>query len=123
MAQSNETGAKTYQRERKYRRFDLMYPVHLKVQLGTIASELDAMSRNVSLGGLLVETTSPIPPESLVSFVVTLKGGGMVHPVELTGEGEVVRVQPAGIGGGFAIAVECKNPITQIERYLPASNG
>jgi len=123
MAQPHDATAKTYPQERKYRRFDLRYPIHVKVQSGTVASELEAITTNVSLGGLLLQTASLIPPHSRVSFVLTLKGGRIVHPVEVVGEGEVVRVQPSGLGGGFAIAVECKYPITQIERYLPATAG
>ena len=121
MDQLHDTPGKTYPQERKYRRFNLKYPVHVKFQSGNMTSELDGMSRNVSLGGLLLETTSPIPPHSPVSFVLTLRGGTIVRPVEVAGEGEVVRVQPHGLGTGFDIAVECKKPIAQIERYFPAA--
>lgn len=123
MDQPHDTTGKTYPQERKYRRFNLKYPVHVKFQSGNVTFELDAMSRNISLGGLLLETNSPIPPHSPVSFVMTLTGGAIVRPVELAGEGEVVRVQPGGLRAGFDIAVECKKPITQIEHYLPAATG
>ena len=122
MADPNDSDTKTYAQERKYRRFDLKYPVHVKFQSGSVMSELDGMSRNVSLGGLLLDTPSRIPPETPVTFVMTLRGGSITHPVELAGEGEVVRVQAGAHGMGFGIAVECKRPITQIERYLPVSN-
>src|SRR5215468_3035794 len=111
MDQPHGITGKTYPQERKYRRFKLKYPVHVKFQSGNVTSELDATSRNVSLGGLLLETTSPIPRHSPVSFVLTLRGGTIVRPVELAGEGEVVRVQPSGLGTGFDIAVKCKKPI------------
>ena len=119
MDQPKGTPAKTYPQERRFRRFNLHYPVHVKFQPGNVTSELDAVSRNVSLGGVLLETTSPIPLHSPVSFVLTLRGGRIVHPVELVGEGAVVRVEARGAGAGFAVAVECKQLITHIERYLP----
>ena len=122
MVQPNDSDAKTYAQERKYRRFDLKYPVRVKFQSGNGTAELDAVSRNVSLGGLLLDTPSQIPPQTPVTFVLTLRGGRSVRPVELAGEGKVVRVQPGALGMGFGVAIECKRPITQIERYLPAGN-
>lgn len=119
MAQSGDTTTRTYPQQRRYRRFDLQYPVHLKFVSGDLVSELDAVSRNVSLGGMLLETARVIPQHSPVSFLMTVHGGRIVRPIELAGHGEVVRVERSG-EAGFAIAVQCKNPITQIEPYLPA---
>jgi hypothetical protein len=109
---------KAYARERRYRRFNLNYPVHVKFRSGNSVSELDATSRNVSLGGMLLETASPIPERTPVSFVMTLGGGRIVRPIELTGDGHVVRVESSQAPSAYAIAVQCKNPITQIEPYL-----
>jgi PilZ domain len=107
-----------YAQERKYRRFNLRYPVRLKFSSGTLASELDAMSRNVSLGGMLLETASAIPERTAVSFVMTLGGGRIARPIELTGDGHVVRVESSQAPSAYAIAVQCEHPITQIEPYL-----
>jgi hypothetical protein len=112
---------KTYAQERKYRRFNLKYPVHVKVYSGNVVSELDTVTRNVSLGGMLLETAAVIPQHSPLSFVMTLRGGRIVRPIELAGQGKVVRVETLAAGAGFAVAVECNNPITQIEPYLPAA--
>lgn len=112
-----------YAQERKYRRFNLSYPVHVKFRSGTSVSELDAVSRNVSLGGMLLETASCIPERTPVSFVMTLQGGRIVRPIELAGEGQVVRVETGGAPAGFAIAVQCKHPITQIEPYLSQASA
>ena len=46
---------------RKYRRFSVSYPVHMKFHLEDSVSELQAVTKNVSIGGLLIETASPIP--------------------------------------------------------------
>lgn len=106
--------------ERRYPRFKLRYPVHGKFYSGTVVSEFDAVSRNVSIGGLLLETTSEIPRDSPVSFTMNIGGGRVVHPIRLAGEGEVVRVKPFGPGSWFEVGVACKRPIAQIENYLTA---
>jgi len=36
------------------------------------------------------------------------------------GEGEVVRVERLEFDAGFAIAIECQHPITDVENHLPA---
>jgi len=105
--------------ERKYPRFKLRYPVHGKFYSGKAVSEFDAVSRDVSICGLLLETASEIPRHSPVSFTMTIEGGRIVHPIRLAGEGEVVRAEPSGPGAWFAIALACKDPIAQIENYLP----
>ena len=105
--------------ERKYPRFKLRYPVHGKFCSGEAVSEFDAVSRNVSIGGLLLETTSTIPAHSSVTFTMTVEGGSIIRPIRLGGEGEVVRLEPAE-PGVFAVALVCKYPIAQIENYLTA---
>jgi hypothetical protein len=108
--------------ERRYRRFKLRYPVHLLFRSGELISEVDAISRDASIGGLLVESPTPIPQCSLVNFVIRLSG--RTHrPVDLMGEGRVVRVEHAKAEPEFVVAIECNNPITQIEPYLPADSS
>jgi hypothetical protein len=41
--------------ERKYRRFTLQYPVHLKAYSSDLMVEFEAVSRNISICGLLLE--------------------------------------------------------------------
>ncbi len=106
-------------RERKYRRFKLTCAVHLLFRTGERISEVDAVSHDVSIGGLLLECSIWIPQGSTVIFIISLRARTL-RPVELMGEGRVVRVQKVGPGAEFAIAIECKNPISQIESYLPA---
>jgi hypothetical protein len=101
--------------QRKHRRFNLRYPVHGTFSCGNSTSDFDAVSRNVSLGGLLMETASEIPLPSAVSFTMTLQGGMVVRPMRLAGDGEVVRVETTGPGVWFAVAVACKQPIAHME--------
>jgi hypothetical protein len=103
-----------FRRERKYRRFSLSFPVQLKFHAGDLEAELHAVSRNVSVGGMLLEAASPIPQRCAVSFTLTLQGGDIVRPIQLAGEGEVVRIQPQEAGAGFAIAVQCSQPLTEV---------
>jgi hypothetical protein len=119
MAKPDETTPNAPPQERKYRRFNLRYPVHVTFHSGNLVSELDAVSRNVSLGGMLLETAAVIPQHSPVSFLMTVQTGRMVQPIKLAGEGEVVRVENVPAGAGFAVAVACKYPIAQIESILP----
>jgi hypothetical protein len=106
--------------ERRFRRFSLRYPVHVTFHAANCVAEFDAVSNNVSIGGLLLETACHIPPHSLVSFVMTVQGGPVVRPIQLTGDGEVVRVEPRKSAAGFAVAVECKRPVTQVKNCHPA---
>ena len=99
-----------YIKERRYRRFDLRYPVHVQVHAGASASELDAVSRNVSLGGMLLEAGTSIPQQCKVMLTMTLQGDHFVRPIQLTAEGRVVRVEQTN--PGFAIAVECSRPLS-----------
>lgn len=118
MDQQDDTTRSTARQERKFRRFKLRYPVHVEFRSGELASELDTVSRNVCAGGLLLEAPVLIPQGSAVSFVMILRGSQFVQPIELSGEGDVVRVEPGGPEAGFGIAVRCTTPIRQFENYL-----
>lgn len=107
-----------YPKERKYRRFDLRFPVSLRLP----SQELKAITRNVSIGGLLLNTTDYIPPHTQLTFTMEVRGPASSRPVHLFGKGEVVRAETLGTGSGFAIAVECQHPITQMEHHLPAAS-
>ncbi len=98
--------------ERRFQRFNLRFPVHVKFSSG----ETDATSKNISIGGLLLESKCPIPHHSGVEFTITL-GGETPRSIVLGGTGEVVRIEP-GDTGTFRIAVACAHPIHRIENYL-----
>ena len=109
----------SFQEKRRYRRFKLQYPVDVLFRSENLISTVEAFSRDVSAGGLLLEAPRLIPPHSKVSFVMSLQGP-MLPSIKLMGEGEVVRVAPCAAVDRFVIAVECKNPITQIQPSLPS---
>ncbi len=111
-----------YPRERRYRRFDLHFPVHLSFPSAGSVGELHATSRNVSIGGLLLKTSDSLPPHTQVSLIIDVKAPRLRRPIRLLGEGEVVRVEQLEPGAGFAIAIECKHPIAEIENHLPAAS-
>jgi hypothetical protein len=106
---------------RKYRRFWLRYPVLVEFSSGNAICKVQTVSRNVSIGGLLLESSSVLPQSQPLSFTLTVEGGLIVRPIKLLGEGKVVRVEPHLPGAGFAIAVECTHPMTQMEGYLVGS--
>jgi PilZ domain len=97
--------------QRKHRRFAVSYPVKVKWRLENSVSELQAVTKNVSVGGLLLETASPVPQDCPVDFIMTLHGGHVTRPIPVIGEGQVVRVEPHGPGAGFAVAIKCKREI------------
>jgi hypothetical protein len=121
MGKPNNMGRPASQPQRRHRRFSVRYPVEVKFPPGNTLSWIQAVSTNVSVGGVLLETDAPLPQHCDVSFVMTVQEHYVVGPIQLVGEGEVVRVEPHRSGSGFAIAVRCKRPIAKLEDYLPAS--
>lgn len=109
--------------ERKFRRFNLNYPVLLRFPKGKSFLEIQATSRNVSIGGLLVDSSSPIPGDASVSFTIKVEGGRVLRPVHLTGEGLVVRVEKNAKARKFTVAVQCNQPIAHLEEWLPAGKA
>ena len=118
MEKLNYTASTSALQQRKHRRFSLQYPVRLKVHSAGSMMELDAMSRNISIGGLLLETSSMIPQHTPVSFVMTVQSPLVVRPIQFVGEGKVVRIDGTAPAQVFAIAVECERPITRIDESL-----
>jgi hypothetical protein len=121
MAELPHPGRQPDPKKRRYRRFSLRYPVNVKFDLGNSVSELRAISDNISLGGVLLQADSAIPQHCDVSFIVTVRDHHIIGPTQIVGEGEVVRVEPHSSGAGFAIAVACRHPISELRGYLPAS--
>ena len=108
----------SYSPARKHRRFDLRFPVSLSFAANGVPRALDAISKNVSVGGVLVEAGDQVPLRTQVSWTMNVVGPRSRRPVVLLGEGEVVRVESIGSGTGFVIAVKCREPITEIEEHL-----
>jgi PilZ domain len=112
---------------RKHRRFLLQHPVRMTVHFADSAVEIEGVSRNVSIGGLLMESSRRVPPHAAVSFVMTVRGKHALRPMQFKGEGKVVRVDPSvdtkKEKAAFAIAVECQRPITQLDDYLGATGS
>ncbi len=108
----------SYTKARKHRRFDLQFPVSLSFAANGAPREIDAVSKNVSVGGVLIEADDQVPLRTQVSLMMNVVGPRSRRPVVLLGKGEVVRVESMGPGSGFVIAVECRQPITEIEEHL-----
>jgi hypothetical protein len=123
MEEINHVAQSASTQERKYRRFSLQYPVQLRVHSADLMLEFEAVSRNISICGLLLEASSLIPQNTPVSFIVTVKRGELGRPIQLVGDGRVVRVDPKEAEDVFAIAVECQRPIAQVDAYLPAAGS
>lgn len=105
---------------RAYRRFELQFPVRIRFQNGSVRQEVEGVSKNISVGGLLVRSTIPIPQHASVSFIISLHGSEAVRPVHVMGEGEVVRVLEHG--GVYLMAVKCNEPVVHLEDFLREGN-
>ena len=110
-----------YARQRRHQRFDLQFPVCLSFPSAGVVRKLETVSSNVSIGGLLLKARAPIPPRTLVKLTMDVRGPQGRRAVRLQGEGEVVRLEPLEPGDGFAIAIECKKPISEIRGLLPVA--
>jgi hypothetical protein len=108
-------------RERKYRRFNIQFPVRVSFPSAGLRRSLIAVSKNVSIGGILVKAENQIPAHTAVSLTIDVRGLGSGRAVRLLGEGEVVRVESLGANAGFAIAIECSQPIREMQQYLPTA--
>ena len=109
-----------HQKERRHRRFDLQFPVSLSFPSEGAVRELEGISRNVSIGGLLLKVNDPVPVRTRVSLPMEVQGPWTGRPVRLRGEGEVVRVERLESGAGFAIAIACNRPIAELKQHVPA---
>ena len=98
-----------------YRRFPLEYSVPMKFQCGGSAVKVEAISQNVSIGGLLVRSASMIPLHTTVTFAMHAQGEKVIRPICLVGEGKIVRVEKSATDAIFAIAVQCNTPVTHSE--------
>lgn len=104
---------------RSYRRFALAFPVRLKYQTESMTAEIETVSQNLSIGGLLVRSASPVPEHTNVSFVLSVHGRHAIRPIHLQGEGQIVRIETGEGEGTFVMAVKCNAPVTQLEEFLP----
>ncbi len=71
---------------------------------------------------MLLQAGDAIPLHSQVNLTMDVRIAGSRRRVRLTSEGEVIRVESGGPDGGFAIAIECKRPIKEIETRLSVAS-
>lgn len=107
-----------YPKQRRFRRYNLEFPVSLTFSVGGQTQEIETVSKNVSTGGVLLKAGDQIPLHTAVSLIMNVQGQALRRPVRLVGEGEVVRVEELSAAKEFAIAIECRSAITQLEDQL-----
>jgi len=118
MAKLPKPGQPPASERRQRRRFELRYPVHLWIQFPDSPGEIEAVSKNAAVGGLLLSSAVMIPQHTAVGFVMTIQSAQAVRPIHLVSDGEVVRVESQASGAGFAIALKCTHPISELENDL-----
>ena len=102
---------------RKHRRFDLQFPVLLSFPAGGEPRELEGVSENVSLGGVLVRAGDEIAVRTKVVLKMEVVSPRSRRSLRLAGEGEVVRVEAVEGGAAFVIAVKCDR-LAEMEGYI-----
>jgi hypothetical protein len=83
--------------------------------------DIDVVSRNISLGGLLVRSATLIPPDTAVTVTLCVYGKAAVRPVHLLGEAHVVRIEQGEKEASFGVAMQCNAPLVELEEYLPGA--
>ena len=104
--------------ERKFRRFDLEWFAHVRFPSGDAIAEIDAVTRNISHYGLLLESACLIPYGSSVELTITVPEVSTSRSFKITGGGKVVRIEARETAEGFGIAVDCSEPIALTELCL-----
>jgi len=89
---------------RSERRFPLRQPASLKFLEGT-ATELTAVTENVSAHGALLQSEMEIPVGAKAEITLILPEGP-----PLKGSGEILRAERSAQGGSYFVAMHCDVP-------------
>jgi len=106
------------EKARRFRRFNIEYPVLVQYQTGGSTADVEAVTKNVSIGGILIRSAIVIPLNTPVRFRICIRKDKRARCIHLVGEGKVVRVESAENKAEVAIAVECDVPISHLEENL-----
>jgi hypothetical protein len=107
---------------RKHRRFSFRYRVTVSFRENGRDLQLEGFTKDVSAGGLLLECATRLPKDSCVSLTIVAEGKAVVHPIEFTGEGRVMRVELDAASSLYAIALKCARPL-QFHPFEPKDNS
>ena len=99
--------------QRKYRRFNLRCPVLISTSFENSLREVEGITINVSLGGLLLEAPSLASRNNTARFIMSVKSPPVTHPIVLAGTGKIVRVVRHGTG--CVIAIQCASPLAEMD--------
>ncbi len=116
--QSREAEPIRYAQQRKHRRFDLQFPVCVNFPSDGETHQLKALTKNVSVGGMLLKAASQLPLRTQVRLTIEVNTPWPGRHFRLHAEGEIVRVEELGKQEGFALAIECKRLIEEIGEHL-----
>ena len=106
-------GSPQAEERRRHSRFLLTSSITLVLKQGTCSQPVDAVTENISLGGILVRVPCPLPEHAKVGFVVDVRGTFQQKGIRLKGTGRVVRLEPGRAPGEFLAAIKCSRPMYQ----------
>jgi uncharacterized protein (TIGR02266 family) len=85
----------------QFRRTDPRYDRRLEVEIVAEGRRQVGHSRNISLGGLFVETTEPLPVQTTIQ--VRFRVPTQPEPIDVTGEVRWIEKGPTGQPAGMGI--------------------
>lgn len=97
---------------RKRRRFPVHKPAIIVVKGRPRAHEIRGTTENVSELGALVLTDFPLPKGTAVELILTLEEQGFTG-LRLSCPGQVVRTESTEMGNVIAIAIQCRQALTE----------
>jgi hypothetical protein len=103
-----------FQRQRKHVRYELEFPVAIRCLVEGEVRELVTKSRNISLGGLLVEADEVVPWNCDVEFEMVVHTDPVRPGLRLRGAGHIVRIEPSAEGNNFLLALQCEGPMRRV---------
>jgi hypothetical protein len=89
----------------------MRYRVRVEFAAAGRTFDVEGVTRNVSVSGVLFESGSPIPEACPVDLSIMAEEAWVIRPIEFVGNGRVVRVEVGSRGAGFLIAIKCVRPI------------
>jgi len=97
---------------RKYPRFTLQCPALIDFDGGGVMRKIQAETRNISLGGVLLTCDAQIPAGSKVGVELQLSPAKSPKPINLIAKGQVVRIEKRSPLGTFMVAIACEQPFS-----------
>jgi PilZ domain len=96
---------------RRSRRFPLKQPAIIRYEKQGIQAEINGLTENASLTGVLLVTDAPIPDTAWVQVTIVLQRPDFPAAIRLEASGQVTRVED--MHDKFSAAINYDQPLAQ----------